>query len=94
MDDNRPLFQLTVSELRRELAVFFDSTKNSELPKTIESERKKINGIRGLAKYLEVSIPTAQRLKNKGKFPFYEAGNKVYFFSDEVHKGLKSKGSK
>lgn len=94
MEDNRPLFQLTVAEFRRELAAFFDSTKNVEPQKQIETQRKKINGIRGLAKYLEVSAPTAQRIKNQGKIPFYESGNRVYFFSDEIDNGLKVGGLK
>lgn len=44
----------------------------------------KIKGIRGLASYLEISSCTAQALKNKGKIPYYEIGNRVFFFTNEV----------
>lgn len=95
IDDNRPLFQLTVSELRKELSEILRINNQAVEPKqTPENKREKINGIRGLAKYLDVSVPTAQRIKNKGRFPFYESGNKVYFFSDEVNNGLKVGGVK
>ena len=90
--DNRPLFQLTVSE--------FQNLLNGTLPKvektepTIQNPRIKICGIRGLAAFLAVSVPTAQKLKNEKRFSFYTTGNKVFFFSDEVEQGLKEKGQK
>jgi len=86
-DDNRPLFQLTVSEFKNLLSASIPEVK-TEI-KITEPIRVKIDGIRGLANFLTVSIPTAQKLKNQKKFPFYESGNKVYFFSDEVNAGLK-----
>lgn len=89
IEDNRPLFQLTVSELRKEFSEILRNNAQPVEPAYKQENRQKINGIRGLAGYLGVSVPTAQRLKNKGKFPFYESGNKVYFFSDEVNNGLK-----
>jgi len=92
--DNRPVFSLTVTEdnfrmtnlLKCVLAEF-----HLDIPviTTAEPPRIKINGIRGLGEYLDVSVPTAQKLKNQKKFPFYESGNKVYFFSDEINAGLK-----
>lgn len=90
--DNRPLFQLTVSE--------FQNLLNGTLPKveksepTVQNQRIKISGIRGLAKFLEVSIPTAQKLKKEKRFEVYTTGNKVFFYSDEIEKGLKEKGQK
>jgi Protein of unknown function (DUF3853) len=85
--DNRPLFQLTVYEFQNLLTTHSPEVK----PESIQvlQERKKIKGIRGLADFLEVSLPTAQKLKNNKLFPFYESGNKVYFYSDEVDNGLK-----
>jgi hypothetical protein len=85
--DNRPLFQLTVSEFKDLITTSIPEVKNEIKP--IEPTRVKINGIRGLADFLDVSLPTAQRLKNGKSFPFYASGNKVYFFSDEVNAGLK-----
>lgn len=58
-------------------------------PAPAKTEHKKIFGIRGLAGYLSVSVPTAQRLKNSNKFTFYESGAKVFFYSDEVDSGLR-----
>jgi len=84
--DTRPLFQLTVVEFQDLLAATIPGTKDEP---TIVPERIRIYGIRGLATYLSVSVPTAQRLKNAKKFPFYEAGNKLIFYSDEVDNGLK-----
>jgi len=91
--DNRPVFSLNISEDNERIknvvkSVFAEF--NLKIPITIpEPTRIKINGIRGLASYLDVSVPTAQKLKNKKKFPFYEAGNKVFFFSDQINEGLK-----
>jgi hypothetical protein len=91
--DNRPLFSLTVSEykeLQMNIIKKVSAESNLNVPiTTAEPSRIKINGIRGLASYLDVSVPTAQKLKNQKKFTFYESGNKVYFFSDEVNAGLK-----
>jgi len=86
--DIRPLYQLTVSEFNNLLKSAFPINAINE-PQPIATPRQKINGIRGLATFLEVSIPTAQRIKNSKKFAFYASGNKVYFFSDEINAGLK-----
>ena len=85
--DNRPLFQLTVYEF--ENLFIRKTTEATPEPIQVLPVRKKINGIRGLGDYLEVSLPTAQKLKNEKLFPFYQSGNKVYFYSDEVDNGLK-----
>jgi len=95
--DNRPVFSLTVSEDTARITnvvkgVFAEFNMSFPVTTTAESARIKINGIRGLANYLDVSVPTAQKLKNQKKFSFYESGNKVYFFSDEVNSGLKVEG--
>lgn len=54
----------------------------------------KIRGIRGLASYLSCSTATAQALKNKGKVPFHQIGNRVFFFSNEVDAAVWTGGSK
>lgn len=86
--DNRPLYQLTVSEFNNLLK---SALPDNEMAKTqvLQGDRIKITGIRGLAAFLGVSVPTAQKLKNKKLFNFYESGNKVFFFSDEVNAGLR-----
>lgn len=87
IQDTRPLFQLTVFEFQNLLTETLPEVKTDPVPTT--PERKKIFGIRGLADYLSVSVPTAQRLKNSKKFAFYESGCKVFFYSDEVDNGLR-----
>lgn len=54
-------------------------------------ERKRIDGIRGLANHIRCSVSKAQNLKNKGKIPFHEVGKRVFFYSDEIDEALKSK---
>lgn len=63
---------------------------SDSVKQTVAIPRQKINGIRGLAKFLDVSTPTAQRLKNEKKVQAYCTGNKYYFFSDEVNASLKA----
>lgn len=54
-------------------------------------ERKRIDGIRGLASHIKCSVSKAQDLKNKGIIPFHEVGKRVFFYSNEVDEALKSK---
>lgn len=54
----------------------------------------KIRGIRGLASYLSCSTATAQALKNKGKIPYSEIGNRLLFYSNEVDTAIMKGGSK
>lgn len=96
--DNRPLFQLTVSEFKDLLKSALPVSDGVEKQST-QTPRFKINGIRGLSEFLGVSTPTVQKMKNKGIIPFYNTGGgKVFFFSDEVNASLKvdakRKGSK
>lgn len=55
-------------------------------------ERKRIDGIRGLANHIRCSVSKAQDLKNKGKIPFHEVGKRVFFYSDEIDEAIKHKG--
>lgn len=65
-----------------------------EQPKTAEvkTERKKLVGIRGIAKYLGVNPGTVQRMKDRGEFPTYWVGNRVYTYSDELENSIKKNG--
>jgi len=54
-------------------------------------KRQRIDGLRGLAAYLGVALPTAQRLKTNQTVIAYEAGKRVYFYSDEVDDCLRVK---
>lgn len=62
---------------------------NPSLNQTVE--RKRIDGIRGLASYVRCSVSKAQNLKNKGVIPCNEVGKRVFFYSDEIDEALKCK---
>ena len=47
-------------------------------------ESKLLYGIKGLAEFLECSLPLAAKLKNQGHFPFTKVGNKIIFHSEDV----------
>lgn len=85
----RPAFTLTGGEMA-DLIISrmkqYGVTKIQDQPQ----KRIRIDGIVGLADFIKCSITTAQKLKNQGKFPFYNIGSKVYFYSDEVEKGMRS----
>ena len=53
-----------------------------------------IRGINGLAKFLGVSIPTAQKLKAKNKVPYRQTGRVLIFLADEVLNAMKKRQSK
>jgi hypothetical protein len=47
-----------------------------------------IYGIKGLAKFLQVSTPTAQKIKNSGKIPFSQAERTIIFRKADVLEAL------
>lgn len=47
-----------------------------------------LNSLKELAEFLQVSKPTAMKLKNSGCFPYKKLGNKLIFNSEEVLKGV------
>jgi len=49
-----------------------------------KQDSKKLYSMKELAEFLECSVPTAQKIKNSGKIPFYQIGRKVMFDKDEV----------
>lgn len=42
-----------------------------------------------LAKYLNASVPTIDRYKANGIFPYYQTGRKIYFKKSEVDEALR-----
>ena len=52
------------------------------------SEQTLIRGINGLAKFLNVSIPTAMKMKKSKMFPCTQYGRTLFFKPDEVLDGL------
>lgn len=69
-----------------------DEKKSSHI-KTEESPTL-IRGIQGLANFLGVSQPTAQRLKNAKLFPCIQHGRTIFFKPDEVLDGMAKRKSK
>ncbi len=53
-----------------------------------QPERVRIEGIRGLSKYLHVSTSTAQKLVNSNKVKTYRSGNKCFFYNTEIDLSL------
>ncbi|GAB2554276.1 DUF3853 family protein [Spirosoma areae] len=50
--------------------------------------KQHIYGIDGLARLLNCSKPTAQRIKDSGKIPFTQVGRKIVFDQDQVLSAL------
>lgn len=55
-----------------------------------ETKGNRIDGIRGLAKFLQCGLTKAQDIKNQGLVPFYNIGRKVFFYEKEVIRSLKT----
>jgi len=72
---------LTIDELKIALREVLQ--ENTPPQATTEPEQY-IYGLKGLAKFLGVSITTAWHLKNTGKIPYYMAGKKLFFKRSEV----------
>jgi len=79
----RPAYTLTAGELVDLIVERISVPKQSTIEKP--KERTRINGIKGLANYLQCSMATAQKLKNEGRFPHYNIGSKVFFFAEEIN---------
>ena len=62
---SKPAFSLTAGEMAEIIVSKLNITHLKE-PIKLTSERKKINGIQGLANYISCSPTTAQKLKSSG----------------------------
>jgi hypothetical protein len=77
-----------VSELlakMQKIENFIDATPTETSPADPEPF---IYGIKGLAKFLQVSTPTAQKIKNSGKIPFSQAERTIIFRKADVLEAL------
>lgn len=88
--DQKPIYLLTVSEFSELLIDAIQDKTSKPESKETSIPRQRIDGMRNLAVFLDRSLPTVQKLKNEGKIPYYNAGNKVFFYSDEVINALKT----
>jgi excisionase family DNA binding protein len=83
-----PLYQLSVNQLLELLNRRPEAQPQQKIEPT---EKKYIYGISGLARLLNCSNPTAQRIKDSGKIPYTQVGRKLIFDSEEVLKALNRK---
>lgn len=70
---------------------FIDATPTETSPADPEPF---IYGIKGLAKFLQVSTPTAQKIKNSGRIPFSQAERTIIFRKADVLEALSNKKKK
>ena len=89
-DLGRPLFSLTVGE-------FLELQKAGVTIHPLMAEKpikKHLYGINGLARFLNCSNPTAQKIKNSGDIKFIQTGRKIIFDADSVLRDLEAKKKK
>lgn len=89
-DLGKPLFSLTVGE-------FLELQKAGVTVHPLMAEKtskKYIYGINGLARFLNCSNPTAQKIKNSGDIKFIQTGRKIIFDADSVLRDLDAKKKK
>lgn len=52
-----------------------------------------LKGLKGLADFLGVSIPSAYRYKASGQIPYFQIGGKIFFDKEAVLKAIKKGGN-
>lgn len=87
--ENLPLVVSQILTKVESIEVFINS--QPQQPTTTPDPEPYIYGINGLAKFLQVSTVTAQKIKNSGKIPFSQAERTIIFKKDEVLKALSNK---
>jgi hypothetical protein len=53
-------------------------------------EKKRVEGVRGIAKFLKLSTGTAQRMINEKRIPVYYTGSKLYGYDIEIETALRN----
>lgn len=81
---DKPVWMLTVRE-------FIELNQHIIQEDRLEPEKDKIEirGIHALAEFLNVSVTTAQKLKNSGRIPCIQIGRIVLFDGNKVLEALK-----
>ena len=77
----KPLLTATLGD-------FVEAMKQAR-PEVEEKPRKLVYGIAGLASVLGCSVPTAQKIKNRGDVPFMQKGRKIVFDVEAVLEAIK-----
>lgn len=78
LDQLEPIFKSWVKDVIHE---------SKEEKASVESEERMSR--EELAKYLNASVPTIDRYKANGVFPYYQTGRKIYFKKSEVDEALR-----
>ncbi len=81
INGDTPLFQLTVNQL---IDLIKLNLPVSSIPAEESGKPQYIYGLKGLAKLLDCSHPTAQKLKNSGRIPYAQVGRKLVFEKETV----------
>lgn len=66
----------------------FIEIKHPEQPTPAPDPEPYVYSINGLARFLQCSVPTAQKLKNSGRIPVKQFGRKLVFIKSEVLQAL------
>jgi excisionase family DNA binding protein len=84
---------LKVEQLKQIFEEVIISTANAKpnYASNVSEKGEVIKGIRQLASYIGCGLNTAQKLKNEGKIPFSQYGNRLLFYSNEIDNALKMK---
>ena len=53
-------------------------------------EKKRLNGVRGIAKHLHISTGTAQKMIHEKSIPVYYTGCKLFGYDTEIEASLKN----
>ena len=80
--DEQKLIAIIRQAIKDELEL--QQTLNSSAP--VQNEHRYLYSMQELADFLHCSIPTAQRMKNEGRFPFRQSGRKLIFDTLEINK--------
>ncbi|MCL2312563.1 MAG: DUF3853 family protein [Firmicutes bacterium] len=89
--DDKMIVQLTVQQLKEIIAEVITTSSTNTFPEyesTVTERGTKIIGLRGLSKHLGCGLNSAQKLKDAGKIPYFQIGNRFHFYSNEVDAAL------
>ena len=91
--DESFIVQLTVQQLKEIINEVITTTSSTNtLPKhesTATERGTKLVGLRELSKHIGCGLNTALKLKDEGKVPYSQIGNRFYFYSNEVDVALR-----
>lgn len=75
-----------------ELAKIIQDAIRSAMPQNLRQPEPQpfIKGIHELAKFLKVSAPRAQKLKNEGAFPYWQDGRTLLFDPEKVRSAMEN----